>query len=98
MPSERVQRQIDRLLDEAEAAVAEGDWALVLARSQQALILDPENADAQAFLAAAERGLGVDAPAASRSEPALPSSAEAPPASFAGGRYTVKRFLGEGGK
>jgi hypothetical protein len=72
MPSERVQRQIDRLLDEAEAAVAQADWALVQARCQQALILDPENADALAFLTAAERGLSVDGVAAARPEPAGP--------------------------
>ena len=29
MPSERLQRQIDRLLDEAEAAAAGNDWAQV---------------------------------------------------------------------
>ena len=29
MPSERVQRQIDRLLDEAEAAIAARDWLRV---------------------------------------------------------------------
>ena len=29
MPSERIQRQIDRLLDEAEAAAAEKNWAYV---------------------------------------------------------------------
>ena len=28
MPSERIQRRIDRLLDEAEQAVAAQDWAL----------------------------------------------------------------------
>jgi hypothetical protein len=36
MPSERVQRQIDRFLDEAEAAAAESEWARVRDRAQNA--------------------------------------------------------------
>jgi hypothetical protein len=32
MPTERVQHQIDRLLDEAEQAIATSDWVLVRAR------------------------------------------------------------------
>jgi hypothetical protein len=32
MPSERVQRQIDRLLDEAEHAISAEDWRTVEAR------------------------------------------------------------------
>jgi class 3 adenylate cyclase/tetratricopeptide (TPR) repeat protein len=69
MPSERVQRQIDRLLDEAEWAIAESDWSLVRARSQQVLALAPDNADAHAYLAAADRGRAT-------SDSAAPSSAE----------------------
>jgi len=46
MPSERVQRQIDRFLDEAEAAMARSDWTTVRDRAKNALALDPENADA----------------------------------------------------
>ena len=55
MPSERIQRQIDRLLDEAEAAIAIRDWPTVGDCARSVLRLDPENADAIAFLAAAER-------------------------------------------
>jgi hypothetical protein len=55
MPSERVQRQIDRLLDEAEEAISSQDWAAVAERAQAALRLDPENAGALSYLAAAER-------------------------------------------
>ena len=55
MPSERIQRQIDRLLDEAEQAAGGGDWELVLTRSRHVLRLDPDNEDARAFLAAAGR-------------------------------------------
>jgi hypothetical protein len=35
MPSERIQRQIDQLLDEAEQAVRESNWALVRSRAEE---------------------------------------------------------------
>ena len=103
MASERVQRQIDRLLDEAEAAISQSDWALARDHSQNVLALDPENADALAYLAAAGRAIGT--PVAPLSFPATPAASapsstlsEDTPTSFAHGRYQVKRFLGEGGK
>ena len=46
MASERVQKQIDRLLDEAEAAIAISDWAVVGDRARNVLRLDPDNSDA----------------------------------------------------
>jgi class 3 adenylate cyclase/tetratricopeptide (TPR) repeat protein len=64
MPTERLQRQIDALLDEAEAAVRALDWATVLARADAVLALHPENEDALALVAAAVRGGGADRPAA----------------------------------
>jgi predicted ATPase/class 3 adenylate cyclase len=96
MPSERVQRQIDRLLDEAEAAIARLDWEAVRERSAAVLALDPENADARTFLdaavrAGAERASAVTAAAPEPQAPPLPPS-------VAGGRYAVRRFLGEGGR
>lgn len=63
MPSERVQRQIDRLLDETESALTRLDWDEVRARANAVLALDPENADARTFLDAAERA-GAATPAA----------------------------------
>ena len=99
MASDRVQRQIDRLLDEAEAAITVSDWATVGDRARNVLRLDPENSDALSYLAAAERDTGSSQPA--QASPALPKIS-APiakqPTSFAGGRYQVRRFLGEGGK
>ncbi|MSQ15033.1 MAG: hypothetical protein EXR50_04120, partial [Dehalococcoidia bacterium] len=101
MTSERIQRQIEDLLDEAGAAVKKSDWALVKERASQALTMDPENADGLFYLAAAERGLTA---ATSAPEPAPPSttstaaSTRVQPTSFVNGRYTVIRFLGEGGK
>ena len=61
MASERLKRQIARLLDEVEAAVSQLDWLVVRDRTQAVLALDPENADATAFLAAAERALSASA-------------------------------------
>ena len=49
MASERVQRRIDRLLDEAEAAADEKDWPTVAEYVQMVLCVDPENRDALAF-------------------------------------------------
>jgi len=103
MASERLQRQIDRLLDEAEEAISGFDWDALLQRAQAVLAMDPENRDAIAFLATAERALATTAPTPT-SEPASATptaTTAAPPAyptSFANGRYQVKRFLGEGGK
>ena len=45
--SERVQRQIDRLLDEIEQASESEDWETVRNRARRPLAFDPENADAQ---------------------------------------------------
>ena len=106
MASERVQRQIDRLLDEAEDALAQFDWEAVRRRAEAVLALDPENTDALTFEAAATRAMATppvptSAPAAGTTgaAEAAPGSASDPlPASFAAGRYVVQRLLGEGGK
>ena len=58
MPSERVQRQIDRFLDQAEEAATSEDWARVREMCQRALALDAENADARAFLEMSADELG----------------------------------------
>ena len=103
MVSERIQRQIDRFLDEAEEAVTRGDWALAEDRAGKVLALDPENADALTYAAAAGRALNYSAqpttgePSTS-TPPAVTGATTAQPTSFANGRYQVQRFLGEGGK
>ena len=100
MASERIQRRIDRLLDQIEDAADQLDWGAVRERSEAVLAYDPENQDALSFLAAAQRAGNVvesraDPPSAEiRSNP--PSDQQ--PTSFANGRYEVKRILGEGGK
>ena len=97
MTSERQQRQIEALLDEAEAAIRFEDWNTVRQRVRSVLALDPENLDAQAYSDAADRAAGGSE--ASTVLAPLPSTPAPPqPTSFAGGRYTVTKFLGEGGK
>ncbi|MCH8817368.1 MAG: protein kinase, partial [Chloroflexi bacterium] len=112
MASERVQRRIDRLLDQADEALEAADWQGARERAAVALEFDPDNAEAAAFLAAADKGLGISEPAAHdraarqvrvESSEKTAAAAEgvpgsATPTSFADGRYQVSRFLGEGGK
>ncbi len=63
--------------------------------ARQVLALDKTNEDARQFLSAAERmQTGITASPQTESI----RSTEAEPSSFAGGRYAVKKFLGEGGK
>ena len=57
MLSERVQRRIQALLDDADAALAERDWQAALESARVALGLDPENQDAKSFVEAAQQGL-----------------------------------------
>ena len=103
MASERIQRRIDSLLDEADQAIANEDWSTVASRVRSVLAIDPENSDALAYSAAADRATaGSTSP--TTISPTTPATTTAPviglaqPTSFANGRYQVKRFLGEGGK
>ncbi len=100
MASDRLQRQIERLLDEADLAITGEDWSTVSSRARSVLAIDPENTEGLAYLATADRALD-----ASASQPPTQSTLSPPivapipaPTSFANGRYQVKRFLGEGGK
>ena len=58
MQSERIQRQIDRLLDQADQAIANRDWTAVVEHAQSVLRLNSDNSDALAYLAAAKRDSG----------------------------------------
>ena len=112
MVSERIQRQVERLLDEAEGAIANLDWEAVNRYVLAVLVLDPENVDGIAILAAANRALGLaDSSLSNDSDQGkhaeelveqLPSSDTRTPAdlptSFADGRYQIIRLLGEGGR
>ncbi len=53
MASDRIARQVERLLDDCEVAVAAGDWPRVGVLADSVLRLDPQNGDASAYLAAA---------------------------------------------
>ncbi len=105
MARERSQRRTERLLDEAEEAVAKLDWETVRDRAQAVLVFDPNNKDASELLDGAERSLATStsppvsaSPSPTASAALTPAKAEAQPNSFANARYQVKRFLGEGGK
>ena len=108
MPSERVQRRIDRLLDQAEEAADRREWVEAVQLTTEVLALDPENEDAPTLLSAAQKmhqdsssrpqvsDAIVEEPPASMSAPV--QSADDVPDSFVNGRYKVIRLLGEGGK
>ncbi|GEM_PF-3441560 len=55
MPSERIQRQLDRLLGEADVALREHNWTVVRERARTALTLDPDNRDAAGYITVADR-------------------------------------------
>ena len=59
MASDRVQRQLDRLLNEAEEAIANDDWTTVSSRAKAVLAINPDDKDGQAYLTASERALGT---------------------------------------
>ena len=69
-------------------------------KTRAVLAIDEANEDAAAFLRMAEAngvgGAGTGPPAPP--VPAAPTPSGSEPTSFAGGRYIVRRFLGEGGK
>jgi tetratricopeptide (TPR) repeat protein len=100
MAAERIQRRIERLLDLAEEAADQGEWAVAANYAREILAFSPGHEDAVAMAAAADRMLGSSpAPIPGRGSPAASTRrAENVPESFAGGRYRVTKFLGEGGK
>ena len=55
MASERVQRRIERLLDQAEEAIDRSDWESLRGYAQAILGLDADNKDAIAFLTSPDR-------------------------------------------
>ena len=71
MAGDRIAQRVERLLDEADAAIDSRAWEVVRDKVDLALVLDPNNTDGRALKAAAERGLGQAAPTNGvRSEPA----------------------------
>ena len=85
--SESIQRQIDRLPNEAEAALARLDRTRVSERANAILALDSGNGDARALLGAAARsGVGVAATA-----PSPPHSAGARSAAGSADAYLPRK-------
>ena len=106
MASDRLQRQMERLLDEADQAITDEDWSTVASRARAVLRIDPENSDAISYLTISERDLGTPAtpppldsagPVSSVSHSTTPPVSQQP-TTFSNGRYEVAKFLGEGGK
>ena len=50
MASERIQRRIDRLLDQVEELADQREWSQVKDLSEEIIQLDADNADAKTFL------------------------------------------------
>ena len=64
MPSERIQRRIDSLLDQCDEAVDAAHWSLLAERARAVLAIDEASEDALAFLKMAEaNGTGAAAAA-----------------------------------
>ncbi|MDP6512568.1 MAG: protein kinase, partial [SAR202 cluster bacterium] len=99
MVSNRIQRHIDRLLDDADEALTRFDWDAVRQCSEAVLQFDPNNVDALSFLEAANRDLDSgDKAQANADAPLADMPSDNAPKTFSDGRYEVRRFLGEGGK
>ena len=88
MPSERIQRRIDRMLDQADEALDAGNWARVADRARDVLALDTTNEEAGTLLAAAETRLGGSAadPVAIEEPEAEPTPSRVLPDAFVSGR------------
>ena len=101
MPSERIQRRIDSLLDEADAAVTASDWTEVAEKARAVLAIDATNEDAAGFLKMAEANgvvpSGGPQPESTSTQRAAPQ-VQPLPVAFGNGRYRVSRLLGEGGR
>jgi len=79
MASERTQRRIELLIDEAEDAITQLNWQIVRDRAQAVLALDPGNGDAVNFLAAAVRVLGSDSVPPNPQSQTTPTEPPTPP-------------------
>ena len=109
MPSERVQRRIDAILNKADAALANRDWRAAKELAGAALGFDPDNEDAQAFLSATDRAIAepTDNDPSSTVSAVLPKGTDSVPESdksdtptslFADDRYQVSKFWARAAK
>ena len=69
MASERQQRRLDRLLDQIDEAETNANWESVRDLALDVLAIDAENAEANAYLEAAERRVSRSANAVQQSPP-----------------------------
>ena len=69
MASDRIQRRINNLLDEADEAVTALDWDVVRARAEAVLAFDPENKEANASMEDTDPALDAPGPCAIFLEP-----------------------------
>ena len=102
LKSVRVQRQVVRLLGELEQAVISRQWETVRDTCRDVLALEPGNVDAQAFLAAAKRALGEDAPDRSMNGASIHHSVSVDLSNVSdvviNGRYALGKMIGEGAR
>ncbi|MSQ24627.1 MAG: hypothetical protein EXR58_08840 [Chloroflexi bacterium] len=101
-----MERQVQRLLGQAEQALDRLDWADVKARAEAVLRLDPQNADALALLAAVSRdassgefgvapsAVGAQALEVPPSPGAVPNGAPRASGQGVGGRALPISFVG----
>ena len=61
MASDRIQRRVERLLDQIEQEADQRNWQLVLELAQEVLRFAPDNADARTFIDVAEDTLSYTA-------------------------------------
>jgi hypothetical protein len=57
---DRVQRQIDRLVDQAQEAIALGQWEELREICETLLSLDPDHSDAKRYLSLADKFYSAD--------------------------------------
>ena len=102
LSSVRVQRQVVRLLGELEEAVISRRWEAVRDTSLDVLALEPQNVDAQAFLAAAKRALrevgSHDSSTGVGSNSFLAVDHSEASGAVVNGRYVLGRMIGEGAR
>ena len=80
MPSDRIQRRVDRLLDQAEEAADQNNWQLVADHARMVLTVDPENEDALSMIAMVEQHSGVTtSPGAAAPSPNVASPSDGAP-------------------
>ena len=83
MATERLQRRIERLLDQVEEATDQQDWDTVLRLARQVLSIDPDNADAAVFLKIAELESGEAAATSPQTSPVDIATEDTTPAETA---------------